>query len=254
VAKVLTSALLATFIGLALGLFGGGGSVLAVPMLIYVAGLSDKSAIATSLVLVSVTSLVALSSHAFAKNVEWRGAIAFAPSAMIGAYVGALFAARLPGALLVGLFAVVMVMTAGSMWRKGDAKPEPHPHGRHSVLAVSSLGAAVGLLTGLVGAGGGFLVVPALALLLGMPLGRAIGTSLVVIAANSAAALLGYASDVSIDFRLAAVITLTASLGAIVGSKLVRRIDTRLLRKGFAVLILTMGLMMLLRAVRSGMA
>jgi uncharacterized membrane protein YfcA len=251
---MLTSALLSALIGLALGLFGGGGSVLAVPMLIYVAGLSDKSAIATSLLLVAVTSVVALSSHAFAKNVDWRGAAAFAPAAMLGAYLGGRLASQLPGKVLVGLFAVVMVITASVMWRKGDASSEPRPHAKRSVGAILASGAAVGLLTGLVGAGGGFLVVPALALLLGMPLGRAIGTSLVVIAANSAAALLGYASDVSIDFRLAAAITLTASFGAIVGSKLVRRIDTNLLQKGFAILVLTMGVMMLLRAIRSGFA
>src|SRR5512133_34921 len=251
---MIATALIATFIGLALGLLGGGGSVLAVPLLIYVAGLSDKAAIATSLVVVSGTSIVAASSHALAHNVNWRGALLFAPAAMLGAYAGGRLAVYLPGSLLIGLFSIMMVLTAWAMWRGRRDDGAPRAAHKNSAWRMTPLGLTVGTVTGLVGAGGGFLVVPALALGVGMPMRLAIGTSLVVIAANSAAALLGYASHVSIDVQLAAVITLTASIGAIIGSKSAKFISTLALRRGFAVLVLMMGLLLLWRALRSGAA
>lgn len=248
---MIVPAFFATFIGLALGLLGGGGSVLAVPMLIYVAGLPDKAAIATSLVVVSGTSVVAASSHALKKNVHWRGALLFAPAAMIGAYTGGRLARYLPGSLLIGLFSAMMVLTAWAMWRGRAQEGAPQSTSQNSIWVIATLGLVVGLVTGLVGAGGGFLVVPALALVVGMPMRIAIGTSLVVIAANSASALVGYVSHVSIDLWLAAVVTMTASLGAIVGSKLATRISTQILRRSFAVLVLIMGITLLARALRA---
>lgn len=236
---------LAAWIGLALGLLGGGGSVLAVPLLIYVAGLADKSAIATSLLVVAATSLVAAIGHARAGNVLWRGALTFGPAAMLGAYAGGLLSKYLPGSLLIGLFAGMMLVTAWAMWRE---RKELGATETHHPLYAAFLGFLVGVVTGLVGAGGGFLVVPALALLLGMPMRAAIGTSLVVIAANSSAALFGYLSHVTIDYRLAAMVAGAASFGALFGSKLAARVSAKLLRRAFSVLILVLGTMLLTRA------
>lgn len=250
---MILAALLATFIGLALGLVGGGGSVLAVPLLIYVAQLTDKAAIATSLLVVAATSVVAAASHARAKNVHWRGALMFAPAAMLGAYLGGRLARYLPGSLLIGLFSVMMVSTAWVMWR-GRSEDGASASPKKRVWPIFPLGLAVGVVTGLVGAGGGFLVVPALALIVGMPMHLAIGTSLVVIAANSASGLVGYLSHVQIDLELALAVTFTASIGAVFGSKLATRINAQALRRGFAILVLTMGVILLVRAVRGGPA
>lgn len=247
-------AAIATFIGLALGLLGGGGSVLAVPLLIYVAHLSDKAAIATSLVVVAVTSVVAASGHALSRNVEWRGALAFAPAAMLGAYLGGRLAHHLPGSLLIGLFSGMMLITAWAMWKKRSEAPVASASAPGRPLMIAPLGLAVGMVTGLVGAGGGFLVVPALALVVGMPMHRAIGTSLVVIAANSAAALAGYLSHVQIDWDLAVSITLTASIGAFIGSKWAARVNAQILRRGFSVLVLAMGVVLLIRVLSRGLA
>jgi uncharacterized protein len=248
------TAFLAALIGLALGLLGGGGSVLAVPLLIYVAGLSDKTAIATSLLVVAATSAVAASGHALAGNVRWRGALMFTPSAMLGAYVGGRLSQYVPGSLLIGLFSTLMLVTAWSMWRgqnEQDGSSAAEPKNLAYVLA---LGLLVGIVTGLVGAGGGFLVVPALALLVGMPMRAAIGTSLVVIAANSTAALLGYLSHIALDYHFAPWIALAASLGALGGSKLATRIAAQSLRRSFAILVLVMGMLLLVRALRAAMA
>jgi uncharacterized membrane protein YfcA len=245
------TAILAALIGLALGTLGGGGSVLAVPLLIYVAGMSDKTAIATSLFIVSATSAVAALGHARAGNVRWRGALTFTPLAMMGAYLGGRVSQWVPGWLLIGLFAGMMLGTAWSMWRgrverDGGGSNPPKP-----IAYVGVLGLLVGIVTGLVGAGGGFLVVPALAILVGMPIRAAIGTSLVVITANSAAALFGYLGHVDIDYRFAVIIAFAASMGAVAGSQLVTRIAAKSLRRSFAVLVLVMGTILLVRALRA---
>jgi uncharacterized protein len=246
---MITTAVLAVLIGLALGLLGGGGSTLAVPLLIYVAGQPDKVAIATSLLVVAVTSAIAAVSHARHGNVRWGGAATFAPSAMLGSYFGGHLALHIADWLLIGLFAVMMLLTAIAMWRgHSEQKPSIRTHTRSWLIP--PIGFAVGLVTGLVGAGGGFLVVPALALVLGMTVRDAIGTSLVVIAANSGAALLGYLGHVNIEYRVAFIVTMAASAGAIIGSQMAPRIKAEALRRGFSILVLAMGVMLLTRALR----
>ncbi|HEY5959534.1 MAG TPA: sulfite exporter TauE/SafE family protein, partial [Polyangiaceae bacterium] len=246
--------ILAAIIGLALGTLGGGGSVLAVPLLIYVAGLPDKTAIATSLLVVAATSAVAALVHARAGNVRWRGALMFTPAAMFGAYLGGRLSRYVPGSLLIGLFSAMMLATAWAMWRGRREQDGASAAQSKNLAYIMALGLLVGVITGLVGAGGGFLVVPALALMVGMPMRAAIGTSLVVIAANSTAALLGYVSHVALDYHVAVLIALSASIGALVGSKLATRIAAGLLRKGFSILILIMGTLLLVRALRAAMA
>lgn len=183
---------LAVLVGITLGLLGGGGSILTVPLLVYVAGMETKEAIATSLLVVGVTSAVGAISHARAGRVQWRTGLIFGVAGMAGAYAGGRVAAFVPAQWLLIGFALMMLATSVAMLR---GRKEPDPDKVHSQLPVARVvtdGIVVGLVTGLIGAGGGFLVVPALALLGGLPMPVAVGTSLVVIAMKSMAGLGGY--------------------------------------------------------------
>ncbi len=237
---------LAILVGVSLGLLGGGGSILTVPLLVYVAGMDAKEAIATSLLVVGVTSIAALVPHARAGRVRWRTGALFGLAAMAGAYLGGRLAAYVPGTVLLVAFAVMMVATAIAMIRGRAAEPRS-PDGSHDLplLMVLGEGVVVGLVTGIVGAGGGFLVVPALVLLGGLPMPVAVGTSLLVIAMKSFAGLAGYLSSVSIDWRLAGAVTAMAVLGSIVGGLLAGRVHQDGLRKAFGWFVLVMGAVVL---------
>lgn len=231
---------LAVVVGVTLGLLGGGGSILMVPVLVYVTGLDTKEAIATSLLVVGVTSTTGALSHARAGRVRWRIGAVFGAAGMIGAYAGGRVSELVPGSILLSAFAVMMAITAVAMLRvrravNPGAVRDELPAGR-----VILHGAVVGLVTGLVGAGGGFVVVPALALLGGLPMPVAVGTSLVVITMNSAAGLAGYLSSVSIDWPLAAALTLAAVAGSLLGGLLAGRVDPDRLRRSFGWFVLAM--------------
>lgn len=232
-------ALLASLIGVSLGLLGGGGSILAVPVLVYAAGLSAKEAIATSLVVVGVTALFGLIPHARRGNVEWRTGAIFSATAMAGAYLGGLAADLFTGTSLLLLFAGMMVVTAVMMFR-GRRELKADPGKPLPVALVLVEGLAVGAATGLVGAGGGFLVVPALVLLGGMEMRKAVGTSLMVIALKSLAAFAGHAAHVSIDVQLALMVTGSAVVGSWAGAAMAKGIPQEQLRKGFAGFVLAM--------------
>ncbi|MGB0591106.1 MAG: sulfite exporter TauE/SafE family protein [Myxococcota bacterium] len=233
--------LLATLIGLSLGLLGGGGSILAVPVLAYGAGLPAKEAIATSLIVVGTTALFALIPHARRGCVEWRTGGIFSLTAMGGAYLGGLMSEWFSGTTLLLLFAAMMVVTALAMFR-GRGELEPRMDTPMPVGLVVSEGLAVGAATGLVGAGGGFLVVPALVLLGGMEMHKAVGTSLMVIALKSLAAFAGHAGHVPIELPLALVVAAAAVVGSFVGAAFSERIPAQTLRKVFAcVVLLTAG-------------
>jgi uncharacterized membrane protein YfcA len=230
-------------IGVTLGLLGGGGSILTVPVLVYLAGVEPKSAIAMSLVVVGVTSAVALVPHARAGRVQWRTGALFGAAGMAGAYAGGRVAQYIPGTVLLIAFAVMMLITAVAMLRSrpGNTAPDPRHDQPLPVAKILAEGAAVGLATGLVGAGGGFLVVPALVLLGGLPMPIAVGTSLLVIAMKSAAGLSGYLHSVTIDWRLTAAVTAVAVLGSFAGGRLAGRIDPALLRRTFGWFVVVMG-------------
>ncbi|MFD6859735.1 sulfite exporter TauE/SafE family protein [Rhodococcus sp. NPDC060090] len=232
---------LAVLVGVSLGLLGGGGSILTVPLLAYVAGMDAKEAIATSLLVVGVTSAVAAISHARAGRVQWRTGIMFGLAGMVGAYAGGLLSRFIPGTVLLLAFAVMMIGTAVAMLR-GRKNKTADADGAHSMPMGKVLldGVIVGLVTGLVGAGGGFLVVPALALLGGLSMPIAVGTSLVVIAMKSFAGLGGYLSVVQIDWRLAAMVTGAAVVGSLIGGRLTSVVDPDTLRRGFGWFVLVM--------------
>ncbi|MGV9373001.1 sulfite exporter TauE/SafE family protein [Micromonospora tulbaghiae] len=236
---------LAVLIGVSLGLLGGGGSILAVPLLVYVADLPAKEAIATSLLVVGATSAVGVIPHARAHRVRWRTGLIFGFAGMTGAYTGGRLAEFIPAGFLLTGFAVMMLATAVAMIRgRRNAEGKPVPH-ELPVFRVIIDGIVVGLVTGLVGAGGGFLVVPALALLGGLPMPVAVGTSLVVIAMKSFAGLAGYLSSVHINWGLAAAVTAAAIVGSFVGGRLAGKIPADLLRKSFGWFVVVMGVFVL---------
>lgn len=234
---------LAVLVGVSLGLLGGGGSILTVPILAYVADMPTKAAIAASLFVVAITSAVSAVAHARAGRVRWRVAAVFAPAGMIGAYAGGVIAAPIPGQALMILFAGMMIATGVAMLRPPRALA-PRAAGPRPV-AIAAEGLAVGVVTGLVGAGGGFLVVPALVLLGGLPMDAAVGTSLVVIAAKSAAGLAGHLGHVSIDWGVAIAVTAAAAAGAVAGARLVARVPATALRRGFGAFVLAMAAVVL---------
>jgi hypothetical protein len=222
-------------IGLALGLLGGGGSTLTVPLLLAL-GVAPKPAIALSLGVVAVTALVALASHARARNVDWRAAGVLLPATTLGGYAGGRAAAFFSGeALIVGFALLMAVAGAAMLWPRREAEPEGALR-RPALLAIS--GAGIGCVTGLVGVGGGFLFVPALVFAGRLAMRRAVGTSLVAIAGNATAALLGHLGHVELPLALGALVTAAALAGAWLGARLAGRVPERALRRSFGVLVI----------------
>ncbi len=239
--------LLAVLFGVSLGLLGGGGSILTVPILAYVAGLDAKEAIAASLFVVGVTSAVSVVAHARDGRVRWCTGLVFGAAGMAGAFVGGLLGGYVPGTVLMVAFALMMLATAGAMIR-GRRGQDSGPQAREMpVLKVVLEGLVVGLVTGIVGAGGGFLVVPALVLLGGLPMSVAVGTSLLVIAMKSFAGLAGYLTSVQLDWPLVLGVTAAAVVGSFVGARLAGIVPERALRKGFAVFVLAMAVFVLVQ-------
>lgn len=237
---------IAVFIGVSLGLLGGGGSILTVPLLLYVYGVEAKAAIAMSLLVVGTTSLAALVPHARAGRVRWKIGAIFGAASMLGAYGAGRIAKLIPSSALLLAFGGMMLVTAVAMMRpkrqsNGDSH-EPKSLPLHWILLE---GLGVGAVTGLVGAGGGFLVVPALALLAGLAMPEAVATSLMVIALKSFAGFAGYVSTVSINYSLAAMIIAAAVVGSVIGTSLVSRVHPDSLRKGFGWFIVVMSIFVL---------
>ena len=227
---------LAVLVGLTLGLLGGGGSILAVPLLVYVAGVGTKEAIATSLLMVGVTSVISVLMHARAGHVQWRSGLLFGGAGMAGAYLGGVLSYFIPAAVLLISFSLMMIATAVAMIK--GRRAVAGAAGSMPVVKAVLIGLVVGLLTGTIGAGGGFLVVPALTLLGGLSMPVAVGTSLLVISMNSAAGLAGHLSTMTIDWPLACTFTAAAVLGSLIGAQLTRRINPSTLRQGFGWFVL----------------
>ncbi|GAB2826553.1 sulfite exporter TauE/SafE family protein [Streptomyces chlorus] len=234
-------------VGVSLGVLGGGGSILTVPILVYLAGQGTKEAIATSLFVVGVTSLAALVPHARARRIRWRTGLLFGAFSMVGAYGGGRLAEYIPGTVLLVAFALMMLATAVAMLRKprrGREKARP-TRGDLPLKHIAVEGLVVGAVTGLVGSGGGFLIVPALVILGGLPMGIAVGTSLLVIAMKSFAGLAGHLSSVEIDWRLALTVTAAAVAGSLAGGRLAGRIPQDVLRTAFGWFVVVMGVFVL---------
>lgn len=248
---------LAGCIGISLGMLGGGGSILAVPILIYVMGVPIKAAIAMSLMIVGTVSLVGAIPHWRAGHLNLRNAMTFGATTMLGAFLGAKAAATLPfitGTRQLLLFAGLMLMAAvlmiRSSFKSSLASSSSHAQPQTKVQAVTSplwhwfkitlSGLGVGLLTGLVGVGGGFAIVPALVLLLKTPMKEAVGTSLLIIAMNSGIGFLGYFGHVALDWILMFEFMFVAGLGILAGTYLSQFVPANQLQKGFGFFLLLM--------------
>ena len=216
-----------------------------VPTLTYVVGLEPKRAIATSLLVVGTTSLLAMTQHARAGKVRFRLGTAFGLAGMAGAYAGGRVAAFVPETFLLFGLATIMALSAIAMLRGRKA-----PASRSlSLLRGCVVGAAVGLVAGMVGAGGGFLIVPALVFFGGLEIPDAIGTSLFVVTMQSLAGVVGHLSHTTVDVRLVTVVGGCAILGSFVGAVLSRRIAADRLRVAFACLVAAVAVVTIVKEV-----
>lgn len=239
---------LAVLIGVTLGLLGGGGSILTVPVFVYVMGFGAKEAIAMSLPVVGLTSIVGALGHWRDGNVDRRAVLAFAPLAMLGAVAGARLASRVSGTFQLALLGLVM-LTAGVLMlrdrgRESDT-PRPPDAGTRRLPVLAAAGLGVGIMTGLVGVGGGFMIVPALVLLADVPIKRAIGTSLVAISLSTLTGAVAYRGQAHPPWTVVAVFTALMMLGTLIGTRLNRRIPGRQLRRAFGVLVILLAAFLL---------
>lgn len=248
-AAILAALVSGGVIGLILGLVGGGGSILAVPLLIYVVGVrSPHAAIGTAAVAVTVNALASLIGHARAGRVKWRCASVFAVSGMIGAALGAELGKAFDGKRLLILFGLLMIGVGLSMLRQRRMAEAPDVRlTRHSAATLLPrlvpIGLAVGLAAGFFGIGGGFLIVPGLILATAMPLPFAIGTSLVVVSALGLTTATSYALSGLVDWRITALLVIGGIGGTIGGIALGKLLSGRkgLLERGFAAVVIAIG-------------
>jgi uncharacterized membrane protein YfcA len=242
---IVIAMILAVLVGVALGLLGGGGSILTVPIFTLVLGIGTREAIVSSLFVVAVTSVVSTAFRVRRREVLWRVAAVFAATGLLGGVAGGMVGRFFPEPVLTGLFAAIMIVTAIAMMRRRREPTEPRQT-RPITRAIRTVatGLGVGVLTGALGAGGGFLIVPALTFL-GLPIAAAVGTSLLVIAVNSSAGFLTQISAVAIQWPTVVTFTALALAGSFIGLALSRRLPSSGIRTGFAVLVLAVGLTML---------
>jgi uncharacterized membrane protein YfcA len=244
---------LAFVVGFVLGLLGGGGSVLTVPIFIYALHLPVKPAIAMSLCVVGIVAAIGFISHWRQKTVEPKVALIFGPFAVIAAFVGARIAhhisptAQLVTFAIVGLAGSFLMLRGG--FRPAGARDESYHfhYDRRMLILLALQGIGVGLLTGIIGVGGGFLIVPALVLVAGLPMRLAIGTSLLVITMNALSGFAGYLGNVDIDWNLVAWFTVVAAVGSIVGTIISKRVPQRRLRQVFGYMMIGVSLYVLYR-------
>lgn len=237
----------ALLVGLSLGLMGSGGSILTVPVLIYLAGEQEKVAIAESLGIVGAISFLGAIPYAFKKQIHWRSVILFGLPGMAGTYGGAIIAGFVSGTFQLILFAIVMLLAAMLMFRnKKEASKNISTEKNQKWWVIAIEGLVVGVLTGLVGVGGGFLIVPALVLLGGLSMHLAIGTSLAIIALKSFSGFYKYLDvleelNLTINWELVFIFTLIGAVGSFVGKSIGSKISGEKLKRGFAVFLLCMG-------------
>ncbi len=254
---ILIAYIASLFIGLSLGILGGGGSILTLPVLVYLFGVETTIATAYSLFIVGATSLVSIIPKARQGEVDFGAALYFGAPAVIAVYMTRAYLMPLiPDVLietgdfslsrdtfLMLLFAVLMLLAGRGMiiGKKSSTRVTALSKGK-KIAVILFEGLIVGILTGLVGAGGGFLIIPALVLVTGLEMKTAVGTSLTIIAFKS---LLGFTGDlgrITMDWNLLGLVTLVAIIGMVIGTFVSKYIDSKPLQKSFGWFVLIMGL------------
>jgi len=238
-------------VGLSLGLLGSGGSILTVPVLVYLLGHTEKTAIAEALAIVGTIAAVGSLPYARARLVHWRSVVFFGGPGMIGTWLGAMASRFVPGTLQLTVFALVVVVAAWRMFQ-GRIPDLPHDGRERSALKIAPEGLALGMLTGFVGVGGGFLIVPALVLLGKLPMRQAIGTSLVVIALNAATGFVKHLDvlanlGLEVDWHTIGAFAAVGTLASLAGHRIGGFLNQRQLRTGFASVLMILGFLILLR-------
>ncbi|MHB1091887.1 sulfite exporter TauE/SafE family protein [Thiobacillus sp.] len=255
--------------GFVLGLLGSGGSIIALPALLYLLHVAPKSAIAMSLGVVAITATLAAVNHARRGNVDLRVAPVFASFGMLGTFTGTRLGVAIPAVVQLSFFALVMYAAAWRMQRKPAALaslavgPVPSAdatltlHGCRDYFSpcmagIALAGVSVGLLTGVVGVGGGFLIVPALVLLSGIPMKQAVATSLAIVAVNSSVGFAGYLGSVPISWNIMAGFTAVTVLGSVAGARFSSRLTQEALKRGFAWFLVVVATYILFKNVTGG--
>jgi hypothetical protein len=238
-----------SLVGLVLGLVGGGGSIIAVPLLLYVVGItSPHMAIGTSAIAVALSAFFNLINHARNGMVKWPCAVTFSLAGVIGAWAGSSFAMRVPGDQLLALFGAIMIIVGIVMLLRKDAEGNPDVRlsfstARELLPLLLGIGFAVGALSGFFGIGGGFLIVPGLMLATGMPIAYAIGTSLAAITVFGATTASNYALSGFVDWRIAGFFIFGGLIGGLLGTFLGRKLSRQksLLAMIFAIFVIAVG-------------
>ncbi|MEO5366345.1 MAG: sulfite exporter TauE/SafE family protein [Magnetococcus sp. WYHC-3] len=254
--------------GMVLGLFGSGGSIIALPALMYLLHVEPKSAIAMSLGVVAVTATVSGWDNWRRGRVDVRVALVFGVFGVAGTFAGARLGLLTPVVVQLGLFALVMYAAAWRMLRPSSPAAAAANNGAHGsdaaltpgcrglfspcMIKIAVHGIGVGVLTGLVGVGGGFLIVPALVLLSGIPMKTAVGTSLTIVAAKSYAGFVGYMGGVPIDWMVMGSFTVVTVLGSFMGSHFATRLSQEALKKAFAWFLVVVASYILFKSVLGG--
>lgn len=244
----------ALLIGLSLGLLGSGGSILTVPVLVYLLGEPPKQAIAESLLIVGGIALLGALPYALKGLVDWRNVLLFGLPGMAGTYLGAWLSRFVSGEVQLVTFALVMLLAAYFMARPTSLRPKGE---ERKAWKIVSDGISVGALTGFVGVGGGFLIVPALVLLGGLPMHLAIGTSLLIIALKSFAGFYKYLQllpgyGLSVNYTVAGLFVLVGALGSFLGGRLAVRLPQERLKRGFALFLVAMGVFIVAQSAGQG--
>lgn len=233
-------------IGLSLGFLGGGGSILAVPVLVYVARIDAKEAVAMSLAIVGSTSLFGSILYHRAGKLDPKAAGIFGGAGMGGAYLGARLTHTVSNSTLLLCFAAIMMIVAiGMILPKKDTAPGEFDEQRRHLGLTLAAGLGLGVLTGFLGVGGGFLVVPALVFFARLPMHRAIGTSLLVIAVNSAAGFIGHLGEGALHPVQAVAFTAASLVGAIIGTHFARQVPARRLRRSFGYFVILVAMFLI---------
>ena len=244
----------ALLVGFSLGMLGSGGSILTVPVLVYVLGQDEKIAIASSLAIVGTISLIGSVPYMYRRLVDWRLVLFFGAPGVVGTWLGAWASVLVTGAVQLAVFAGVMVAAAWLMIRPARLNTAPRATGSLATFMTMGEGMGVGALTGFVGVGGGFLIVPALVLLGGVQMHRAIATSLVIIALKSFAGFAKYVdvlSSADIDVMVIVIFSVLGVGGSFLGGYLAPRIHQEKLKRGFGVVLIVMGIFILYRTLPS---